>query len=524
MPVRRRRAALLAASSLLAPIGAARAAEAAYDVTGRTIASLERDLAAHRVTSATLVGLYAARIAALDAGPDGLHAVIALDPDAPAAARASDARRLEGAPARPLEGIPILLKDNIGTEGALPTTAGSMALLGNRTGDSTVAARLRAAGAIVLGKTNLSEWANFRSSFSISGWSAVGGLTHNPFARDRTACGSSSGSAVAVAASFAAAAIGTETDGSVTCPAAANGVVGFKPTLGLVPGDGIVPISPAQDTAGPIAHDVADAARLLSVLGGGDPRPAPPGRALAGVRLGVLRFLAGHGEATDAVFDAALARLRARGAVLVEVAKGPDLDAIGAAEGVALAGEARTALDRYLAAAPAAVATRSIADVLRFDEAHRERELALFGQDEFARAAASGGADAPDVVAARATASRLAGPEGAGRILAEGRFAALLAPTGGPAWAIDLVDGDHDVGSAATLPAVAGLPHLALPMGRVDGLPVGLSVIGPRGGDGDVLALGAAIAQALPPPPAPTLAATAPLTPGQRAALRPLAD
>ena len=505
----------IAASAAVFLLGAAPAR--AYDVTGRTIASLDADLAAGRITSADLVKAYEQRIARLDRGPGGLHAVIALNPDAFREAAASDARRAHGKTLGPLDGIPILMKDNIETADPLPTTAGSLALIANVTRhDAPAIARLRAAGAVILGKTNLSEWANFRSSFSISGWSGVGGLTHNPYALDRSACGSSSGSAAAVAASFAAAAIGTETDGSVTCPAAMNGLAGIKPTLGLVSRSRVVPISPAQDTPGPLAHDVADAALLLHAMAGTDPLDAatagadahipaaaiPAGAPLHGARIGVLRYLAGHNEATDAVFARALAALRAQGATLIDITDGPDMDALGRDEGTALSAECKSALDAYLAATPQAVHVRSLAQLIAFDS-RTPRELALFGQDALVKAEATHGGSDPAVQRARQAAAARAGA--IATTIANGRYDALVAPTETPAFLIDTVDGDHDQGSAAELPAVAGLPHLTVPMGTVQGLPVGISFIGPRWGEDRILALGAAFEHAIPPIRPPTL-------------------
>ena len=480
-----------------------------YEVEGVGIRRLSADMAAGRVTSAGLVALYEARIKAFDRAGPALHAVLVLNPDAAREAEASDRRRSGGAALGPLDGIPILIKDNVEVAGAMPTTAGSLALAANVTGrDAPLVARLRAAGAVILGKTNLSEWANYRSTNSISGWSGVGGLTRNPWATDRSACGSSTGSGAAVAASFAAAAIGTETDGSVTCPASLTGLVGLKPTVGMVSRTHVVPISSSQDTAGPMTHDVADAALLLAVMAGTDPAdpatrdadahraalaPALAGGGLKGRRIGVARFLAGHHPATDAVFERALAMLRQAGAVLVEVDDGPDLDRIGDLEQRVLLSEFKATLDAYLATTAPAVQARSLLAVMRFNEAHRDRELALFGQEQMAKAEATDGLDDPAYVAAAADAKRLAGPEGIDRLLAEGGgLDALVAPTGGPAWVIDLVNGDHDIASASTLPAVAGYPHLTVPMGDVDGLPVGLSFIGPAWSDRRLLEMGAA--------------------------------
>ena len=496
--------------ALAALIACASPALAAYDPTERSIATLQTDLTAGRTTSAGLVRLYEARIAALD---PRLHAVIALDPQAGTQAAASDAARRTGKRMGPLAGIPILIKDNIETA-SQPTTAGSLALTRNLTGhDAPIVARLRAAGAIILGKTNLSEWANIRSSHSVSGWSAVGGQVRNPYALDRNACGSSSGSGVAAAASLAAAAIGTETDGSVTCPSAINGLVGFKPTVGLVSRTRVVPISHTQDTPGPMARSVADAALLLEAMAGSDPADPATARAdgmdrlftaalrpdaLAGVRIGVLRFAAGFHPATDAVFERALAALRAKGATLVEIAAFPHKEDIGAAEQAVLMTELKADLNAYLATTnPRLVPTRTLADVIAFNRTHAAAEMPLFGQELFETAEKTKGLTDPAYLKAKTDAHRLAGPEGIDRMLADNRVAALVAPTLGPAWLIDPVLGDHFAGGEAGSPAaVAGYPHLSVPMGLANGLPVGLSFIGPAWSDRMILGLGYAYEQA----------------------------
>ena len=424
---------------------------------------------------------------------------------------AVDPEGIDGWPALPLRGLPVLLKDNIETAD-MPTTAGSLALAANAPGrDAPLVGRLRAAGAVILGKTNLSEWANIRSSNSTSGWSAVGGLTRNPHALDRNTCGSSSGSGAAVAAGLAPAAIGTETDGSITCPAAINGVVGFKPTVGLVSRTHIVPISHSQDTAGPITRTVEDAAIVLSVIAGSDPadpataeadarkvdyRAALDADSLHGVRLGVMRFALGSSAGTDAVFGTSLQALRDAGAVLVDIDKAPsDEEAMSAAELTVLLTELKADLNAYLASTdPKQVKTRTLADVIAFNIAE-PRELALFGQELFLKAEGAKGLDDPAYLAARATSLRLAGADGIDRLMADNDVVALVGPTTGPAWTTDVVNGDHYGGSVSSMPAIAGYPHLTVPMGFVRGLPVGISFIGGAWDDARILSLGYAFEQ-----------------------------
>lgn len=472
----------------------------------RSIADFADDLAAGRTSSAALVKRYLDRIEAIDRAGPRLNSIIAVNPDALAQARALDAERRAKGPRGPLHGVPILVKDNIETADAMPTTAGSRALAANLTGrDAPLVARLRIAGAVILGKTNLSEWANFRDNDSTSGWSAVGGLVRNPYALDRNACGSSSGSGAAVAADLAPAAIGTETDGSITCPANMTGLVGLKPTVGLVSRTHIVPISASQDTAGPMTRSVRDAALLLGVIAGSDPAdPATaeadvrkrdyaaaldPG-ALAGKRVGVLRYRTGTNRSVDALFDAALETLQAAGAELVDIKESGVPRELGANEYKVLLTEFKVGLNGYLTKTPPAVTTRTLVELIAFNE-RDGRELALFGQGIFVEAQATAGLDDPAYLKAREAAKRMAGAEGIDRLLAQHRVSLLVAPTMGPAWVTDLVNGDqYSGGSSSQLPAVAGYPHLTVPMGAVKGLPVGLSFIGPAWSEADLLAAG----------------------------------
>jgi amidase len=442
-----------------------------------------------------------------------LHSVIALDPTAIDQARAVDAGKLRG----PLAGQAVLIKDNIESAGSLPTTAGSLALMGNVTNrDAPIVARLRAAGAVILGKTNLSEWANIRSNRSISGWSALGGQTRNPWALDRNTCGSSSGSGAAVAAGIVRFAIGTETDGSVTCPASINGIVGLKPTVGLVSRTYIVPISHSQDTAGPMTDDVRDAAELLTVIAGSDPADAATAEAdrhkidyasqldtnsLRGKRIGVMRFASGFG--TDAAFETALAILKQQGATLVEIKKFDD-SGIGKNENLVLLTELKADMAKYLRSSPAPIASRSLADLIAFDNAHMCEEMALFGQELFEQAEKTKGLSDPAYLKARRTSFMAAGPNGIDRLLKQYNVVALVGPTMPPAWKIDAVNGDQiSGGGAGSLAAVAGYPHLTVPMGLVKGLPVGLSFIGPKWSEALLLSLGYAYEQARGPFPTP---------------------
>ena len=491
------------------------------DVVELSVAEAEAGMAAGRFTSADLVDAYLARIAAVDDAGPTLNAVIALNPQARADAEALDAERAAGTVRGAMHGIPVLVKDNIDVAG-MPTTAGSLALANHvPKDDAELVARLRAAGAVILGKTNLSEWANFRSTNSISGWSSAGGQTRNPYVLDRNACGSSSGTGAAIAASLATVGVGTETDGSILCPSAVNSLVGFKPTVGLVSGDGIVPISASQDTAGPMARSVADAAALLEALadvevdlGAGrapaaSTAPATPGTdapsaaaheagaalPLAGKRFGLLRQAMGRHPGLDAATERAVERLRAAGAEVIDVEMAT-WGQWGGHELTVLLYEFKDGLNRYLAEGGAPVA--NLEALIAWNAANADRAMPWFGQELFEQAQAKGPLSDAEYVAARDAARRLAGEEGLLRLLRDQRLDALIAPTTGPAWPIDPVLGDHFTSAGYGAAAVAGTPSLTVPMGDVHGLPVGLSLMAPRNGDVGLLALGARVEAALP--------------------------
>jgi amidase len=449
-----------------------------------------------------------AALARIEARDRAVRAVLAVNPRAIDEARAIDRRRKARGG---LSGRPILIKDNIETRDQ-PTTAGSLALSANDTHrDAPLVAGLRAAGAVILGKTNLSEWANIRSTHSTSGWSAVGGQTRNPNDLSRTPCGSSSGSGAAVAAGYVDLAIGTETDGSVTCPAAMNGIVGLKPTVGLVSRTHVVPISHTQDTPGPMTRTVRDAALVLSAIAGSDPADpqtadadkhksnyaaALSPQALKGVRLGVMRFDMGKAPKLDMAFEAALIVLRNAGAVLVDIDKsGIDL---GNDERIILDVELKADMAAYLATTPATVKSRTLADLIAFNDAHAAQEMPLFGQESFIRADKSKGLDDPAYLEARDRAHRKAGPEGIDRLLREHDVVALIGPSRNPAAPIDQVNGDVGTAGpgAGSLAAVSGYPHLTVPMARIQGLPVGISFIGPAWSEARLLTYGYAYEQA----------------------------
>jgi amidase len=505
---------------------------APYDIVEKDIAALQADMAAGRIDAAGLVAAYEDRIRTVDAQ---LHSVIALNPDAMAEAHALDAERKAGHVRGPLHGIPILVKDNIETLDPMPTTAGSLALANNVTHrDAPVVARLRAAGAIILGKTNLSEWANIRSTRSISGWSAIGGWTRNPNVLDRSTCGSSAGSGAAVAASLAAAALGTETNGSLVCPGSFNGIVSLKPTVGLVSRTHIVPISHTQDTAGPMTRSVADAALLLTAMAGSDPNDpvtsgadarradyaALGGASLRGKRLGVIVPPADQlNPAVAALLEHAFSILRSQGAILVPV--NDFVRPLGASdeETTVLKYELKHDMAAYLQSLPG-TGPKSLGDLITFNAA-TPREMALFDQDYFEMSEAMGDLSEPAYIQAHddllATTRALLD-----RVLAQYHLDALIRATNDPSFRVDVVHTDNDGPSASFLPATSGYPHLTVPMGYVDALPVGLSFIGPAWSDAQLLGLGAAFERAANARRPPSYLPSLENSPAMAAALAPL--
>ncbi len=476
-----------------------RTAPAAFDLSELTVADLQARMQSGRETSRSIVDKYIARIQSIDSRGPELRSVLEINPDAQAIADALDAERRAGRVRGPLHGIPVLIKDNIGTHDRMLTTAGSLALAGAPAPrDAFLVERLRAAGAVILGKTNLSEWANFRSTHSSSGWSGRGGQTKNPYALDRNPSGSSSGSGAAVAANLAAIAVGTETDGSIVSPSNVNGLVGIKPTLGLVSRTGIVPIAHSQDTAGPMARTVSDAALLLAAMSGTD--PADPATRLAdarrmrdysaslvrdglrGARIGVVRNrLFGYSPAADALAEQAIADLKAQGAVIVDPAVIPTLGKFDESELDVLFYEFKTDLNTYLASLGTSTTMHSLKDLIAFNEAHKNEELRYFGQEIMLTAQGKGPLTDATYKAELARNHLLARAQGIDATMTKYRLDALVAPTGGPAWLTDLVNGDGGTASApgpSTVTSVAGYPHITVPMGLARGLPVGLSFFG----------------------------------------------
>ena len=521
---------LAAAGSVTAvSVTSARALAPGSEVTISTPATEQaRQLASGHQTARAIAELHLRRIEALNRRGPSLRAILLSNPDAATLADALDQERKTRGPRGPLHGLPIAIKDNIDTSDGMPTTAGSLALAGTKAPrDAFLVRRLRDAGALVIGKTNLSEWANIRSPHSSSGWSGVGGQTRNPYVLDRSPSGSSSGSAAAVAAGFCAAAIGTETDGSIVSPASACSLVGLKPTVGLISRSGIIPISRTQDTAGPMTRTVADAALLLGVLAGTDAEDSDTTEsdahrhpdytrflsrdALRGARLGVIRGYFGAHPDVDALMERQLARLRDLGAVLVDPVPIPTLHRFGDSEFEVLLYELKDGLSRYLATRGERVPVHSLADIIAFNERHRERELRYFGQETFLLAQARGPLTDSTYLDARSRCRQWARVEGLEAALTAHRLDALVAPTGGLPWLVDPINGDAVSGGCSPLAAVAGTPHLTVPAGYFRGLPVGLSFLGPAWSEPALLGFGHAFELATRERRDPSFLSTAPL-------------
>jgi amidase len=494
------------AAAALADDGSAQLAELSID-------ELQAGMKSGKFTARSLADKYLARIRAIDQAGPTLKSVIELNPDALKIADELDderkAMRLRG----PLHGIPILIKDNIDTADRMATTAGSLALIGSKPKqDAFIVKKLRDAGAVILGKTNLSEWANIRCSTSTSGWSARGGQTKNPYALNRNPSGSSSGSGVAVSANLCAAAIGTETDGSILSPSSVNCIVGIKPTVGLVSRSGIIPISHNQDTAGPMCRSVRDAAMVLDVISGPDPNdPATPANArmnarayvtncdpngLQGARIGVARNYFGFHEAVDAVMAQALEAMKKQGAVLVDPAEIPNIAKVGDFEDAVLLYDLKHDLNAYLANLGPQVPVRTLKDIIEFNEKHKAEEMPFFGQDRFIKAEAKGPLTSPDYVEALEKCRKIARTEGIDAVMDQHKLDALVAPTDGPAWLTDRVTGDHVLASSTTAAAVAGYPSITVPAGFVFGLPVGISFFGRAWSEAVLIRLAYAFEQA----------------------------
>jgi amidase len=483
--------ALAAASNL--PCAASTPEIKPFELDEITTADLQAGMASGKFTARSITEKYLARIEEIDKQGPTLNGVIEVNPDALAIADALDQERKERHVRGPLHGIPVLIKDNIDTADRMQTTAGSLALLGSKpTRDSFVAQKLRESGAVILGKTNLSEWANIRSSHSSSGWSGRGGQTTNPYALDRNPCGSSSGSGAAISASLCAVAVGSETDGSIVCPASANGIVGIKPTLGLISRSGIIPIAHSQDTAGPMARSVRDAAILLGALAGVDPRDgatsASAGKAAAdytkfldphglrGARIGVARKYFGSNDAQDQLMNNLIAAMKRQGADIVDPADLPTHGKFDDTEFLVLLYELKADLNAYLAARPGAPG--SLKDVIDFNESNRDKEMPYFGQDIFIKAEAKGPLSTKEYVDALEANHRLSRKEGIDSVMDQFHLDAIMAPTAGPAWLTDLANGDHAAGGSSNAAAVAGYPDVTVPAGFVFGLPVGISFFG----------------------------------------------
>ena len=497
----------------------------AFELDEITISDLQDGMKSGKYTSRSITEKYLARIDAIDKQGPALNAIIELNPDAPSIADAMDKERKDKGPRGPLHGIPILIKDNIDTADKMMTTAGSLALLGSHAPkDSTVAQRLRDAGAVILGKTNLSEWANIRSNHSTSGWSGRGGQTKNPYALDRNPCGSSSGSGAAVSANLAAAAIGTETDGSIVCPSSTCGIAGIKPTVGLVSRTGIIPISHTQDTAGPMCRTLRDAAILLGALTGtdsDDPATAESREhsytdytqflkedGLRGARIGVVRRTFGFNEEVDRVMEAALETMRKQGAILVDPAPIESAGKFGESEFTIFLYELKADLNAYLAKLGPNAPVKTLKDIIEFNDKNSAKEMPYFGQDTFLKSEEKGPLTTQEYIDAVAKARDLARKEGIDATMDKSNLDALVGPTGGPAWLTDHINGDSFGGGSSSTAAVAGYPNITVPAGFVHGLPVGISFFGRAWSEPILLRVAYAFEQATKARKAPGFAPT----------------
>jgi amidase len=466
-----------------------------FELDEITISDLQDGMKSGKFTARSLVEKYSARIDEIDKHGPAINSILELNPDALSIADALDEERKAKGPRGPMHGIPVLIKDNIGTADRMMTTAGSLALVGSKPlQDSGVAQKLRSAGAVILGKTNLSEWANIRSSHSTSGWSGRGGLTHNPYALDRNPCGSSSGTGAGISANLCAVGIGTETDGSIVCPSSSNGLAGIKPTVGLVSRSGIIPISHSQDGAGPMCRTVRDAAILLGALTGLDPQdPATNGsqgksltdyaqfcdpNGLKGARIGVARKYFGFSDTVDALMEQALDALKKQGATLVDPADIESLGKFDESELSVLMYELKADLNAYLARLGPNAPVHTLKDIIDFNDRNRQKEMSYFGQDLFLKAEAKGPLTEKAYLDALDKNHQLTRTEGIDATMDKYHLDAIVAPTGGPAWLSDLVNGDHSAGGSSNAAAVAGYPNINVTAGFISGLPVGISFFG----------------------------------------------
>jgi amidase len=498
----------------------------AFDLAEATIAQLQEGMQSGKWNATSLVESYVMRINQLDRQGPTLKSVIELNPDAVDIAQALDKERKEKGPRGPLHGVPILIKDNIDTVDKMATTAGSLAMIGAKPPqDAFLVKKLREAGVVLLGKANLSEWANIRCSYSTSGWSGRGGRTKNPYALDRNPSGSSSGSAVAVSANLCAVAVGSETDGSIISPSSISCCVGIKPTVGLVSRSGVIPISHTQDTAGPIARTVSDAAILLGGMTGIDPEDKATAdsqgktadytkfldaKGLQGVRIGVARNYFGFHEAVDALMNQALEALKRQGAILVDPAELPNMDKVGDPELVVLLTELKADLNAYLARLGPSTPVHSLKEIIAFNEQHKAEEMPYFGQNTFLKAEAKEGLTSKEYLDALEKCRRLTRIEGIDAVMDKNKLDALVAPSDGPAWLTDLVDGDHSLATSTTAAAVAGYPSITVPAGFVRGLPVGISFFGRAWSEGLLIKLAFAFEQATKARKPPEFLPTAP--------------